>query len=67
MGEIKDEELPPPSACMCNTYTSCIHYKHHSCAECLDSGTARNHICCYNWYLNTGIKSEFLEQNEDAA
>lgn len=27
MGEIKDEELPPPSACMCNTYTSCVHYK----------------------------------------
>ena len=37
----------------------------HSCAECLDSGTACNHICCYNWYLNTGIKSGFLEQIED--
>lgn len=27
MGEIKDEELPPLSACMCNTYTSCVLYK----------------------------------------
>ena len=37
----------------------------HSCAECLDSGTACNHICCYNWYLNTGIKNGFLEQSKD--
>ena len=37
----------------------------HSCAECLDSGTACNHICCYNWYLKTGIKNGFLEQSKD--
>ena len=35
----------------------------HSCAECLDSGAACNHICCYNW--NTDIKNRFLEQSKD--
>ena len=37
----------------------------HSCAEYLESGTACNNICCYNWYLNTGIKNGFLEQSKD--